>query len=193
MAQQIGSSVAPIPPAVSSSQPFATIMQRFFAQLVDALVAFGVFYFVGMQVARRYGGLTSSGFNLTGGPAALAIGITATVLLAYYIFAEALAGATLGKVAVGIRVVNAQGAGRLSFRQALVRNLLRFVDAQVGYLVGAIVIMVTARRQRLGDLAAGSIVTTRESSRTTRITALLLALAIAVGGVVASYRLPGLL
>jgi uncharacterized RDD family membrane protein YckC len=168
-------------------------MQRFLAQVVDALVAFGVFYFTGMQVARRFGGLTDTGFEMTGRPAVLAIAITATVLLAYYALAEALAGATLGKVAVGIQVVNAQGAGRLSFRQALVRNLVRFVDAQVGYLVGAIVIMVTARRQRLGDLAAGSIVTTRESSRTTRITALVLALAIAVGGVVASYRLPGLL
>lgn len=193
MAQQIGSSVAPAPPAVSSSQPFATIMQRFFAQLVDALVAFGVFYFVGMQVARRYGGLTSSGFNLTGGPAALAIGITATVLLAYYVFAEALAGATLGKTAIGIRVVNASDSGRLGLRQSFLRNLLRLVDSLAGYLVGAIVIMVTNRRQRLGDLAAGTIVTTRQISRASRITALVLALAIAVGGVVASYRLPGLL
>lgn len=193
MAQQIGSSVASAPPAVSSSQPLATIMQRFFAQLVDALVAFGVFYFAGMQVARRYGGLTSSGFNLTGGPAALAIGITVTVLLAYYVFAEALAGATLGKTAIGIRVVNASDSGRLGLRQAFLRNLLRLVDSLAGYLVGAIVIMVTNRRQRLGDLAAGTIVTTRQSSRASRITALILALAIAVGGVVASYRLPGLL
>lgn len=191
MAQQIGAATAPL--AITSSQKSATIMQRFLAQVVDALVAFGVFYFTGMQVARRFGGLTDTGFEMTGRPAALAIGITAAVLLTYYVFTEALAGATLGKVAVGIRVVNAQGPGRLSFRQALVRNLLRFVDAQVAYLVGAIVIMVTARRQRLGDLAAGSIVTTRESSRTTRITALVLAFAIAVGGVVASYRLPGLL
>jgi uncharacterized RDD family membrane protein YckC len=168
-------------------------MQRFFAQLVDALVAFGVFYFAGMQVARRYGGLTSSGFNLTGGPAALAIGITVTVLLAYYVFAEALAGATLGKTAIGIRVVNASDSGRLGLRQAFLRNLLRLVDSLAGYLVGAIVIMVTNRRQRMGDLAAGTIVTTRQSSRASRITALILALAIAVGGVVASYRLPGLL
>lgn len=167
-------------------------MQRFLAQIVDALVAFGVFYFTGMQVARRFGGLTDTGFEMTGRPAALAIGITAAVLLAYYAFAEALAGATLGKAAVGIRVVSAQGAGRLSFRQALVRNLLRFVDAQVGYLVGAIVIMVTARRQRLGDLAAGSIVTSNETPRSRRIAALIVAAGVAVGGVVASFWLRGM-
>lgn len=190
MAQQIGAATAPL--AIPSSQKSATIMQRFLAQVVDALVAFGVFYFTGMQVARRFGGLTDTGFEMTGRPAALAIGITAAVLLTYYVFAEALAGATLGKVAVGIRVANAQGPGRLSFRQALVRNLLRFVDAQVGYLVGAIVIMVTARRQRLGDLAAGSIVTSNETPRSRRVAALIVAAGVAVGGVVASYWLRGM-
>lgn len=191
MAQQIGAATAPL--AITSSQKSATIMQRFLAQVVDALVAFGVFYFTGMQVARRFGGLTDTGFEMTGRPAALAIGITAAVLLAYYVFAEALAGATLGKTAIGIRVVNASDSGRLGLRQAFLRNLLRLVDSLAGYLVGAIVIMVTNRRQRLGDLAAGTIVTTRQISRASRITALVLALAIAVGGVVASYRLPGLL
>ena len=191
MAQQIGAA-ATAGLALPSSQTFATIMQRFLAQVVDALVAFGVFYFAGMQVARRFGGLTDTGFEMTGRPAALAIAITAAVLLAYYVFAEALVGATLGKVAVGIRVVNAQGAVRLSFRQALVRNLLRFVDAQVAYLVGAIVIMVTARRQRLGDLAAGSIVTSHETPRARRVAALIVAAGVAVGGVVASYWLRGM-
>jgi len=168
-------------------------MQRFFAQVVDALVAFGVFYFTGMQVAKRYGGLTDSGFDMTGRPAGLAILLTGSILLFYFTFAEALAGATLGKAAVGIRVVNASGSGRLSLRQALLRNLLRVVDGLALYLIGAIVVMVTSRRQRLGDLAAGSIVLTHEVSRATRITTLILAAAIAVGGVVASYRLPGLL
>jgi len=191
LVQQIGAA-ATAALAVPSSRTFATIMQRFLAQVVDALVAFGVFYFAGMQVARRFGGLTDTGFEMTGRPAALAIGITAAVLLTYYVFAEALAGATLGKVAVGIRVLNASDAGRLTYRQALVRNLLRFVDALAIYLVGAIVIMVTSRRQRLGDLAAGSIVMHSETSRVSRIAALIVAAGVAVGGVVASYWLRGM-
>jgi uncharacterized RDD family membrane protein YckC len=193
MAQHEGTSTVAAPAAVSAAQPYATIMQRFFAQLVDALVVFGVFYFTGMQVAKQYGGLTDSGFDLTGRPAGLAILITGSILLFYFTFGEALAGATLGKAAVGLRVVNASGGGRLSLRQALLRNVLRVVDGLALYLIGAIVIMVTSRRQRLGDLAAGSIVLTREVSRAMRITTLILALAIAAGGVVASYRLPGLL
>ena len=67
-------------------------------------------------------------------------------------------GQTLGKRLLGLRVVEASGL-RLRPSQIIVRNLLRFVDLLPGlYLVGGISCVLSSRRQRLGDIAAGTIV-----------------------------------
>jgi hypothetical protein len=48
---------------------------------------------------------------------------------------------------------------RLQFHQILLRNLLRFVDSQPAlYLVGGLASFFSPRAQRLGDLAASTIV-----------------------------------
>jgi len=67
-------------------------------------------------------------------------------------------GQTLGKRLLRLRVVDAQGL-RLTVPQIVLRNLLRFVDALPAfYLVGGLAALVSARSQRLGDLAAGTLV-----------------------------------
>ena len=69
-----------------------------------------------------------------------------------------LAGRTLGKRVVGLRVADINGF-RLTFPQVLIRNLLRSVDSlPFFYLVGGSVMLLTRNMQRLGDLAAGTIV-----------------------------------
>jgi uncharacterized RDD family membrane protein YckC len=67
-------------------------------------------------------------------------------------------GQTLGKRALGIRVIDAEGLG-LQPHQVVVRNLLRFVDGlPVTYLVGGVASALNRRSQRLGDLAAHTVV-----------------------------------
>lgn len=67
-------------------------------------------------------------------------------------------GQTLGKRLLSLRVVDAQGL-RLQFYQILLRNLLRFVDALPAlYLVGGLATVFSRRAQRLGDLAANTVV-----------------------------------
>src|ERR1044071_7864321 len=67
-------------------------------------------------------------------------------------------GQTVGKRLLRLRVMDAQGL-RLQFSQIVIRNLLRFVDALPAfYLVGGIVCLASGRAQRLGDLAANTIV-----------------------------------
>jgi len=67
-------------------------------------------------------------------------------------------GQTLGKRILRLRVVDARGL-RLSFAQVVLRNLLRFVDAlPVFYLVGGLTALLNKRAQRLGDLAADTLV-----------------------------------
>jgi uncharacterized RDD family membrane protein YckC len=75
-------------------------------------------------------------------------------------------GRTIGKMCLGLRVMDEHGLP-LSFSQVLVRNLLRFVDALPGlYMVAGITCVLTRRLQRLGDLAAGTVVVkTRQAPR----------------------------
>lgn len=67
-------------------------------------------------------------------------------------------GQTLGKRLFRLRVVDAQGL-RLQFNQIVMRNLVRFADAlPLFYLVGGTACVISRYRQRLGDLAANTVV-----------------------------------
>ncbi len=67
-------------------------------------------------------------------------------------------GQTLGKRVLGLRVVDARGL-RLELSQVILRNLLRVVDMlPLVYLVGGVASFCSRNCQRLGDLAAGTIV-----------------------------------
>ncbi|MBU1171778.1 MAG: RDD family protein [Proteobacteria bacterium] len=74
-------------------------------------------------------------------------------------------GQTLGKRILGLRVMDAQGLN-LSFNQVVIRNLLRFVDALPAlYMLGGISLFLSKKCQRLGDLAANTIVVWSPDSR----------------------------
>ena len=67
-------------------------------------------------------------------------------------------GQTVGKRLLRLRVMDVQGL-RLQFSQIVMRNLLRFVDMLPAfYLVGGITAFLNRRGQRLGDLAANTVV-----------------------------------
>ena len=67
-------------------------------------------------------------------------------------------GQTVGKRIMRLRVMDAQSL-RLQFHQILLRNLLRFADLLPGcYLVGGAAMVLSPRAQRLGDLAANTVV-----------------------------------
>jgi uncharacterized RDD family membrane protein YckC len=69
-----------------------------------------------------------------------------------------LRGQTLGKRLFRLRVVD-EGGRKLTFPQVAIRNLLRVVDAiPVAYAVGGIALLLSKHAQRLGDLAAGTVV-----------------------------------
>ncbi len=67
-------------------------------------------------------------------------------------------GQTLGKRVMRLRVLDSQGL-RLRGYQVVIRNLFRFLDMlPAGYLVGGAACLLTRRCQRLGDMAANTIV-----------------------------------
>jgi uncharacterized RDD family membrane protein YckC len=67
-------------------------------------------------------------------------------------------GQTIGKRVMHLRVVDSSGLN-LQPSQVVIRNLLRSVDAfPAMYLLGGLVVLFTSKGQRLGDLAAGTVV-----------------------------------
>ncbi len=87
------------------------------------------------------------------------LALNLVVLLGYPVAFETLwRGRTLGKAAMGLRVVTVEGAP-VRFRHAAVRAALGLVDFVLTFGVAAVVsILVTRRHQRLGDLVAGTVV-----------------------------------
>jgi uncharacterized RDD family membrane protein YckC len=87
------------------------------------------------------------------------------IAIVYFVILEGVAGATIGKFATGIRVVNEDGT-KLSWAGAVVRNVARIVDAFpyfLPYLVGAISVWASPAKQRLGDRWGNTLVVTKDS------------------------------
>jgi uncharacterized RDD family membrane protein YckC len=78
----------------------------------------------------------------------------------YFAFCEWRWGQTIGKNATGIEARSLDGARRLTYGQASIRNLLRLIDF---FVIGEVLIATTKRKQRLGDLAAKTVVLRRTS------------------------------
>ena len=130
--------------------------RRIGAGLVDLVVVvlIGVVFTVLFGETRSGGGSFSARLD---GPAALAFFATA---LAYHGVLESISGQTVGKRLLGIRVVRAVDGSRASVGQVVARTVLRLVDGFALYLVGLITVLATgSKRQRLGDMAAGTTVT----------------------------------
>ena len=90
---------------------------------------------------------------------ALLILCYAVITMGYFILFEYFwAGSTPGKQSQHIRVIRKDGR-TLTFLDAAVRNLLRFVDLFGDiYPLGLVVMFVDPHNRRLGDLAAGTLV-----------------------------------
>ncbi len=140
------------PEGVAFSYRLATPAARALAWSIDATAIAALSMFAA-RIANAAGEVAADW--------AAAVGILAffAISIAYGIVLEwRWRGQTLGKRVVGLRVIDAQGL-RLQLPQIAVRNLLRAVDmAPLLYLTGGIAALVTRKCQRLGDLAANTVV-----------------------------------
>ena len=128
----------------------AGVGSRFAATLLDVVVQLGAIF----ALAIVLGPLGSSGYVV-----AVYLVAVFVILFAYDIVLETWnRGRTIGKLAAGLRVVRVGGEAE-GFLTAAVRNFLRIVDfLPAFYVVGVVSILATRQNQRLGDLAAGTIV-----------------------------------
>ncbi|MDQ4142652.1 MAG: RDD family protein [Actinomycetota bacterium] len=157
------------PEGVDLDVALAGVGSRFAAALLDALLQLALIYGLPLIVAFGMGMFgAASGESLGWVLLSLWFIWFFLVFFGYDVLFETLNnGRTVGKMAVGIRVVRV-GGGPVGFITSAVRNLLRIVDILPGmYAVGMISVLVTTRNQRLGDLAAGTLVV-RDATRAQR-------------------------
>ncbi len=167
--------------------PLGSLGARLLAHLID-LVFFLVpaFFLAGNAYGAYFGGLTESGFDLKGLPALEIMAAVAVVFFLYLTLFEGVLGATAGKFIIGLRVKSVEGAS-CGFGRALVRNLLRLVDGIAVYLVALIVALVTKKKQRLGDLAAHTVVVREPTCAFKRVASALFLLASVAGAAWGSF------
>jgi uncharacterized RDD family membrane protein YckC len=141
------------PEGITFALPLAGPVARFLAWMIDFACILVMMVVVNMGIQLT--GIVSSDFAQ-----AAAILSYFLVSIGYTILCEwSYKGQTVGKRLMSVRVMDVQGL-RLQFSQIVIRNLLRFIDSlPVCYLVGGLSCLLSPKSQRLGDLAANTIVT----------------------------------
>jgi uncharacterized RDD family membrane protein YckC len=133
----------------TSKQPITLEYQgieiRFISILIDSIISwiFGLLIVeaeINNWISPLLGGLLWIGF-----------------FLVYFVYLEGSRGQTVGKMITKIKVVREDG-GKIDMKQALIRNVLRIIDGIAFYLVGAIFISRSDKKQRLGDSVAKTVV-----------------------------------
>lgn len=119
---------------------------RLFAVVIDHVIALGVMFFAVMLIPERLPVLKALGFFL--------------VYLAYFVVLEGLWSRTLGKFFQGLVVRKLDGSP-CDWTGALIRGALRLIEVNpllLGGLPAGLVIIASQRKQRIGDLLAGTVV-----------------------------------
>ncbi|MBL9038594.1 MAG: RDD family protein [Archangium sp.] len=146
------------PERVSVELPLAGIGFRALASGIDAAAIFAVVTVSYFLFTLAVPDPLDAWLGLSGVVrAALAGGAVLTLWVYWTVMEIAWNGQTLGKRALGIRVVRSDGRPLTAGDSAL-RNLMRLVDfLPVCYPVGLITMLVDSRQRRLGDLVAGTV------------------------------------
>ena len=141
--------------AVVLEVPVARFPSRMLAIAIDIgaqLVALAI-VLIAVGTAQASGGLDAAS------AAAIGLSVTVLIIVGYPTIFETLSrGRTLGKLAMGLRVVGDDG-GPERFRQALVRALASVLE--IWMLMGApalIASLLSVKGKRLGDVFAGTFV-----------------------------------
>ncbi|WP_394836193.1 RDD family protein [Pendulispora rubella] len=147
--------------------------RRGLAYLIDVFVCYFTLFVVGIVVLLASGAgdivdrMQHAPQTTTGMGVGLMLVLLFVVQWVYFVVWEAWKGTSLGKMALGLRVVTTTGRP-IGFGGAALRNILRGADVlPIGYLVGFVTMLLTSRFQRLGDLTANTMVVMVDRARAT--------------------------
>jgi len=144
------------PERIIVAHPLAGPSRRFVAYLID----------LALLVALSVAAFVLASFLTLGSMAGIGPAFVAVFLLTwgYGAFCEGVFnGQTLGKYCLGLRVVSERGVP-ISGAQAILRNMVGTVDGPLPFFfqLGLASMILSRQFQRLGDLAAGTIVVIEE-------------------------------
>jgi uncharacterized RDD family membrane protein YckC len=151
------------PEGVTLEVTLAGLGSRYAASLLDGLLRGAVLLALALLlVLVGASGALPSGAAGDVGTGVLVAGVLVGLFLVtfgYDVLFETLAsGRTPGKRWTGLRVVRTSGAP-VGFVTSVVRNLMRLVDMLPAfYAVGIVAVLASKNNQRLGDMAAGTVV-----------------------------------
>jgi uncharacterized RDD family membrane protein YckC len=131
----------------------------FGSRSIAALLDYAIITFLLTMVGCFFGQITNANSDLEGWTLAALIIIIFAIFSFYHLFFEFLwNGQTPGKRRLGLRVVQANGMPATT-AGLLIRNFVRWIDFMpIFFGVGLISLFATQQTQRLGDLAARTVV-----------------------------------
>ncbi len=147
------------PELVAIEMPLAGIGSRFIALMVDYLICGAGLLFLLLVFAVILPGILAFSKISAQWASAIVILIVFLFQWGYFTLFEAFwNGRTPGKRVARIRVIQRSGRA-IGLFESMARNLVRYVDQiPFFYAVGVISMFATKQHQRLGDLAAGTLV-----------------------------------
>ncbi|WP_404306465.1 RDD family protein [Neorhodopirellula lusitana] len=162
------------PENIAFEYQLAGPFRRLPAYLIDVLVRYAIIFFLAIALMFIVGMIAWG----TLGAFAIGFGLVSYFLISWFYGAGMetyFNGRTVGKWSCGIRVIDVDGCP-ITGRRAIIRNLLRIADlaplaalSSLGEdvppvffiptgMVGLVCVICTSRMQRLGDIAAGTMV-----------------------------------
>lgn len=140
-----------------SPAPASGLLDRGIAKFVDGLV-------LGLGMGIFAIGIYYSGFRWSSVPGGeLTVNLVGLgIFVGYFSAFEGHSGRTVGKRVMNLQVLSRDGS-RCGLRDAIIRNLLRPIDALPNfYLLGIVSILASKRNQRIGDHLANTVVITTD-------------------------------
>lgn len=165
------------PEYVSLQFQTAGLGSRGAASIIDYTMITVVSFVIFLIVIFVTEGQTSLGLFEGASTVPIAIAIILIFLLFwgyFFVFEYFSGGRTIGKMLMGIRVIQDNGHS-LTLLSSFIRNLLRIIDMlPVYYFIGMLMIFLNSKHKRIGDLVAGTIVVhERKAKRRKKISPLM--------------------
>jgi uncharacterized RDD family membrane protein YckC len=143
------------PPLAGMHEDVHVTGRRIVATIVDGLILGAMFTVMTML----FGSFSSVGIaDWNGSMPVLPSLLYGVIVVLYYMFLEDYLGQTVGKMLLGIEVVREDNGAAPGLGGATIRTLLRLIGGLFSYLVAFIAVLVSGKNQRLGDMAAHTLV-----------------------------------
>lgn len=180
---------------------YAGFWKRVVAYVLDWIVLYVIFFLAALLLGPMIGRDNFSSYDFVRPRSWLFLSQLAIPWLYYALMESSAKQATLGKMALGIQVVDLSGH-RISFLRATGRFFGQFVSSMI-FCIGYLMVAFTRRKQALHDIMAGCLVVNKgfvasdvlmpaqQRSLSRGVIALIvIALIIPIGGMVAAIAIP---